>query len=109
MEFIEAIGLWLIPRWGEFFGVIGTGIFLPLEIYEITEKVTAFRAIALAINIAAVLWLLWTKRLFGLNGGSTAYHAEHNAATLFAVEQAASAAGYASPLLRQRLPAPEGS
>ena len=43
IEFIEAIGLWLITRWGEYFAVIATGVFLPLEIYEITEKVTAFR------------------------------------------------------------------
>jgi uncharacterized membrane protein (DUF2068 family) len=88
IELIEAVGLWLITRWGEYFAVIATSVFLPLEIYEITEKVTAFRAIALAINIAAVLWLLWTKRLFGLNGGAAAYHAEHDAATLLAVEQA---------------------
>ena len=88
IELIEAIGLWLLARWGEYFAVIATSVFLPLEIYEITEKVTAFRAIALAINIAAVVWLLWSKRLFGLNGGAAAYHAEHNAATLLAAEQA---------------------
>ena len=89
IELIEAIGLWLMTRWGEYFAVIATGVFLPLEIYEITEKVTAFRAIALAINVAAVVWLLWTKRLFGLNGGAAAYHEEHDATTLLAVEQAA--------------------
>jgi uncharacterized membrane protein (DUF2068 family) len=89
IELIEAIGLWLMTRWGEYFAVIATGVFLPLEIYEITEKVTAFRAIALVINVAAVVWLLWTKRLFGLNGGAAAYRAEHDEATLLAVEQAA--------------------
>jgi uncharacterized membrane protein (DUF2068 family) len=89
IELVEAIGLWLVTRWGEYFAVIATSVFLPLEIYEITEKVTAFRAIALVINIAAVVWLLWTKRLFGLNGGAAAYRAEHNAATLLATEQAA--------------------
>jgi uncharacterized membrane protein (DUF2068 family) len=89
IELIEAIGLWLLARWGEYFAVIATSVFLPLEIYEITEKVTAFRAIALAINIAAVVWLLWSKRLFGLNGGAAAYHAAHNEATLLAAELAA--------------------
>jgi uncharacterized membrane protein (DUF2068 family) len=89
IELIEAIGLWLMTRWGEYFAVIATGVFLPLEVYEITEKVTAFRAIALVINVAAVVWLLWTKRLFGLNGGAAAYRAEHDEATLLAVEQAA--------------------
>jgi uncharacterized membrane protein (DUF2068 family) len=89
IELIEAIGLWLITRWGEYFAVIATSVFLPLEIYELTEKVTAFRAIALVVNVAAVVWLLWTKRLFGLNGGGAAYRKEHDTATLLAVEQAA--------------------
>jgi uncharacterized membrane protein (DUF2068 family) len=89
IELIEAIGLWLMARWGEYFAVIATSVFLPLEIYEITEKVTAFRAIALVINIAAVAWLLWSKRLFGLNGGVAAYRAERKADTLLATEQAA--------------------
>jgi uncharacterized membrane protein (DUF2068 family) len=86
---IEAIGLWLIIRRGEYFAVIATSVFVPLEIYEITEKVTTFRAIALVINIAAVIWLPWTTLLFGINGGAAAYRAEHDAATLLAVEQAA--------------------
>ena len=89
IELVEAIGLWLMTRWGEYFAVIATSVFLPLEIYEMTEKVTAFRAITLAINIAAVVWLLWSKRLFGLNGGAAAYHAAHSSATLLATEQAA--------------------
>ncbi|MBV8862758.1 MAG: DUF2127 domain-containing protein, partial [Mycobacterium sp.] len=73
IELIEAVGLWLMQRWGEYFAVIATSVFLPLEIYELTEKITAFRLIALIINIAAVIWLLWSKRLFGLNGGGKAY------------------------------------
>ncbi|GAA4394741.1 DUF2127 domain-containing protein [Tsukamurella soli] len=77
IELVEAAGLWLGHRWGEYFAVVATSVFLPLEIYEILEKVTAFKAIALAINIAAVVWLLWSKRLFGLNGGGRAYRAEH--------------------------------
>jgi uncharacterized membrane protein (DUF2068 family) len=39
------------------------------EVYGLTEKVTAFRLGAFVINVAAVVWLLWSKRLFGLNGG----------------------------------------
>ena len=73
IELVEAVGLWLMRRWGEYFAVIATSVFLPLEIYELTEKVTAFRLIALIINIVAVIWLLWDKRLFGLNGGGKAY------------------------------------
>ncbi len=65
IEFIEAVGLWLMKRWGEYFAVVATGVFLPLEIYELTEKVTVLRLGALVINLAAVIWLLWSKRLFG--------------------------------------------
>jgi len=89
IEFIEAIGLWLMKRWGEYFAVIATSIFLPLEIYELIEKVTVLRVLALLVNIVAVVWLLWSKRLFGLNGGGKAYEREHRAESLLSVERAA--------------------
>ena len=89
IELVEAYGLWRGQRWGEYFAVIATGIFIPLEIYEITEKVTVIRAGALTINIAAVIWLIWRKRLFGVNGGTPAYEAEHHADSLLTVEEAA--------------------
>lgn len=88
IELVEAFGLWFMKRWGEYFAVIATGIFLPLEIYELTEKVTVLRLGAFAINLAAVIWLLWSKRLFGLNGGGKAYAAEHHTESLLSVERA---------------------
>ena len=88
IELVEAVGLWLMQRWGEYFAVIATSVFLPLEIYELTEKITALRVIALVINIVAVIWLLWSKRLFGLNGGGKAYREEHETASLLSVERA---------------------
>jgi uncharacterized membrane protein (DUF2068 family) len=88
IELVEAVGLWLMQRWGEYFAVIATSVFLPLEIYELTEKITALRLFALAINIVAVVWLLWSKRLFGLNGGAKAYREEHEAESLLSVESA---------------------
>ena len=88
IELIEAVGLWSMKRWGEYFAVIATSAFLPLEIYELTEKVTALRVLAVLINIVAVVWLLWSKRLFGLNGGGAAYRAEHHTESLLSVERA---------------------
>ncbi|MGB6208090.1 DUF2127 domain-containing protein [Mycobacterium sp.] len=88
IELIEAVGLWLVQRWGEYFAVIATSVFLPFEIYELTEKVTALKLIAFVINIVAVIWLLWSKRLFGLNGGGKAYRQEHHTASLLSVERA---------------------
>jgi uncharacterized membrane protein (DUF2068 family) len=88
IELVEAVGLWLMRRWGEYFAVIATSAFLPLEVYELTEKLTSLRFIALAVNVIAVVWLLWSKRLFGLNGGAKAYREEHRTESLLTVERA---------------------
>lgn len=96
LQVAEAVGLWMVKRWGEYFAVVATSIFLPLEIYELTEKVTALRVILLAVNIAAVLWLIWSKRLFGVRGGGAAYHREHSAESLLTVERATVPAGAVS-------------
>ncbi|WP_414975279.1 DUF2127 domain-containing protein [Gordonia sp. (in: high G+C Gram-positive bacteria)] len=88
IEFIEAYGLWSGHRWGEYFAVLATGIFLPFEIYELTEKVSLLRVGALVINVGAVLWLLWRKHLFGINGGAAAYRAEHESDSLLTAERA---------------------
>ncbi len=89
VQFVECVGLWLMRRWGEYFAVIATSIFLPVEIYELTERVTVLRVVILLVNIAAVVWLLWSKRLFGLRGGGAAFHAEHHAESVMTVERAA--------------------
>ncbi|WP_264992135.1 DUF2127 domain-containing protein, partial [Mycobacterium montefiorense] len=35
IEVLEAVGLWLLKRWGEYFAVIATAVFLPLEIHDL--------------------------------------------------------------------------
>ncbi len=98
LQFVEGTGLWLVKRWGEYFAVVATSIFLPLEVYELTEKVTWLRVVLLLVNVAAVLWLIWSKRLFGVRGGSAAYEQEHSAESLLTVERAAaSSSAPASP------------
>ncbi len=89
LQFVEGTGLWLMKRWGEYFAVVATSIFLPWEIYELTDRVTLLRLVLFLVNVAAVLWLLWSKRLFGLRGGGEAYEAEHEAESLLTVERAA--------------------
>lgn len=86
---VEAYGLWGVRRWGEYLSVVATSVFLPWEIYEVSTKVTALRIVLLLINIAAVVWLVVSKRLFGVRGGGAAYHAEHSAESLLTVERAA--------------------
>jgi uncharacterized membrane protein (DUF2068 family) len=88
LQLVEGTGLWLLKRWGEYFAVVATSLGLPIEIYELTEKITWVRVGALAINVAAVLYLLLSKRLFGLRGGKAAYEAERHEASLLEVEAA---------------------
>jgi uncharacterized membrane protein (DUF2068 family) len=75
LEVVEATGLWLARRWGEYFAMIATSLGLPLEIYDLTRKVTATALVLFAINLALVLYLVITKRLFGIRGGKKAYDA----------------------------------
>jgi uncharacterized membrane protein (DUF2068 family) len=89
LQLVEGVGLWLLKRWGEYFAVVATSLFLPLEVYELTEKVTVLRIGALGINVAAVVYLLLSKRLFGLRGGGKAYEDELNEESLLEVEASA--------------------
>ncbi len=89
LELLEAVGLFLLKRWGEYVAAIGTAVFLPLEIHELLNKVTVVRVGALVINVAAILYLVLTKRLFGVRGGHAAFAAERHAASLLEVEAAA--------------------
>lgn len=89
LQVAEGVGLWVLKRWGEYVAVVGTTIFIPLEVYEITEKVSWLKIVLLIVNIAAVLYLLLAKRLFGLRGGHAAYEASLHEASLLEVEQSA--------------------
>lgn len=89
IELVEAVGLWLGKRWGEYFAVVATSFGLPIEIYELTDRITAVRIGALVINVGLVLYLVIAKRLFGVRGGKKAYEARRRGESLIEVEQAA--------------------
>jgi uncharacterized membrane protein (DUF2068 family) len=54
----EGAGLAFRKRWAEYFTIIVTGSFLPLEIYELARHVTVAKTVALLINIAVVAYLV---------------------------------------------------
>jgi uncharacterized membrane protein (DUF2068 family) len=89
VELVEGVGLWLLKRWGEYFAVVATSVFLPLEIYDLTRGVTMTRVVTFTINIAAVIYLVVSKRLFGVRGGRKAYDEERRGEQLLDVERAA--------------------
>jgi uncharacterized membrane protein (DUF2068 family) len=72
LEGLEAIGLWFQKRWAEYLTFIATTALLPLELYELSHSVSPFKVIALIVNLAIVVYLLFAKRLFGLRGGAAA-------------------------------------
>ena len=54
----EGIGLLLRKHWAEYFTVITTALLLPLEVYELVEKVTAGKVVVFVINVAIVWYLV---------------------------------------------------
>src|SRR5207247_662929 len=72
IEGVEAVGLWYQQRWAEYLTLIATTLFIPLEIYELTLKISPFKITALVVNTAIVIYLLYAKRLFGFRGGVAA-------------------------------------
>jgi len=89
LQLLEGTGLWLMRRWGEYVAMVGTSLFIPLEVYELVHTVTWLKVAALVLNLFAVVYLLWTKRLFGLRGGKEAFEAERHGQSLLEVERAA--------------------
>jgi uncharacterized membrane protein (DUF2068 family) len=89
LQIVEGIGLWSLKRWGEYVAVVGTTLFIPLEVYEITEKASWLKITVLVINIAAVAYLLLSKRLFGVRGGHRAYAESLHEVSLLEVQDSA--------------------
>jgi uncharacterized membrane protein (DUF2068 family) len=60
----EGTGLAFHKRWAEYFTIITTASFLPLELYEIIHHATFAKGVALAINIAVVVYLVRELRRY---------------------------------------------
>jgi uncharacterized membrane protein (DUF2068 family) len=80
LEAVEMVGLWFAKRWAEYLTFVATAALLPLEVYELTSSVTALKLVTFVINLAIAAYLLWAKRLFGLNGGQRAEEERRRAA-----------------------------
>jgi uncharacterized membrane protein (DUF2068 family) len=98
IELVEGTGLWLARRWGEYFAMVATSFGLPLEIYDLARKVSATALVLFAINLALVLYLVITKRLFGIRGGKDAYDARLRSESVLETAEIA-AARLAQPAL----------
>jgi len=54
----EGTGLFLGKRWAEYFTIIATSSFIPLEVYELTKHVSWPRLIVLLLNVVVVVYLV---------------------------------------------------
>jgi uncharacterized membrane protein (DUF2068 family) len=120
-ELVEGVGLWRAQRWGEYFAMVATSIFLPLEVWELAMgHITWLKVATFVINLLLVVYLVWTRRLFGVRGGKAAYEARARTESVLEVEQAALAAaspgasGHGQPAstavqLADDAPAPSGA
>lgn len=99
LEAAEGTGLWLARRWGEYLAMVATSLGLPLEIYDLTRKVSVIALVLFALNLVLVLYLVITKRLFGVRGGKAAYEARLRSESVLDAAQRSAAArtGSASP------------
>jgi uncharacterized membrane protein (DUF2068 family) len=88
LELVEGVGLWLARRWAEYLTVVATAVFLPYEVFELVRSVTATKVVAFLINVAAVVYLLLAKRLFGARGGKAAYERELESESLLEITAA---------------------
>lgn len=61
IRFIEAFGLWRMRSWAEWFAILSGGVYLPLEIYELTHHATLVKAVVLVINAAIVAYLIYFR------------------------------------------------
>ena len=54
----EGIGLLMAKRWAEYFTIIVTSSFIPLEIYELVKRVSWAKLVVLLLNIVVVIYLV---------------------------------------------------
>jgi len=58
----EGIGLALRKRWAEYFTIVSTSLFIPLEVYELAKRVTLAKGILVLVNAAIVAYLVMELR-----------------------------------------------
>jgi uncharacterized membrane protein (DUF2068 family) len=55
---IEGFGLLLRKHWAEYFTIITTGLFIPLEVYELVRHFTITKLVVTVINVLIVWYLV---------------------------------------------------
>jgi uncharacterized membrane protein (DUF2068 family) len=59
---IEGVGLWLARRWGQYLTVVASLLFVPVEVFEVTRRMSPTRVAALTVNLAIAGYLILRLR-----------------------------------------------
>lgn len=60
--FTEGIGLALRKRWAEYFTIIVTSSFIPLEVWEMVREISLAKVVVFLTNVAIVVYLVFELR-----------------------------------------------
>jgi uncharacterized membrane protein (DUF2068 family) len=58
----EGTGLLLRKRWAQYFTIVVTTSFLPLEVYELARRISAAKVAVILVNIAILAYLIVSVR-----------------------------------------------
>ena len=61
LRFVEAYGLWYVRHWAEWVAIISTGLYLPVELFELVQRATAVRAFVFISNLLIVAGMLYVR------------------------------------------------
>ena len=65
MRFVEGYGLWVGKRWAAWVGAIGSGVYVPVEVYELVRHPSIEKGVVLVFNVAVVAFLVAQLRSRG--------------------------------------------
>jgi uncharacterized membrane protein (DUF2068 family) len=62
LRFFEAFGLWRQRRWAEWLGTVSAALYIPVELYELLQRVSWPMVTLLAVNTACLVYLVKALR-----------------------------------------------
>ncbi len=58
VRMVEAVGLWLRKSWAEWFAILTGGMYIPIEVFEVVQRISWPKVTVLSINVGVVFYLL---------------------------------------------------
>ncbi|HJV36634.1 DUF2127 domain-containing protein [Geomonas sp.] len=57
IRFAEAYGLWTKQQWAEWFGLLSGAMYIPVEVFEVSQDISWPRVTVLVVNLGVVAYL----------------------------------------------------